>query len=230
MKKILLCIVASATMLFTNSVSSQENKNYSKISLSYIQATTDLNIKYRTSGLEIEYYKNLHKRYGISFNFETSFFNNIPKLLPESSEKTVNSNNIANYTQYLVEKSSISQSIISGHFYLNLLNSNKNFLYISNGVGLNIQRIGYFYYLQYSFTMNNGELIEKYSNDDYLFKNTETIVYNLGLGYDYKFFKNYSIGINIRGQLPLVRDKYFFKTGGGYDELIRVGIKLGRAF
>jgi hypothetical protein len=178
--------------------------------------------------LEIEYYKNLHKRYGISINFETSYFNNIPKLQPESSEKRVNVNEIDSYSIFFIENSTINQSIISTHFCFNLLNSDKNFLYISNGAGLNIQNITYFYYTKNSFLMNNGEIIDKYNDKNYLIKNTQTIVYMLGVGYEYKIIKNYSIGINIRGQLPLVRDKYFFKTGGGYDELLRLGLKITR--
>lgn len=224
-----LCIVAIATMLFSN-LQAQTNNKFSKISVNYIESSSDQSIDDRTKGLEMEYYFNLKKRYGISISLEGSSFNNVPAVFSYGDERTINSNEIKNYEISFKENKTISQIVFASHFYLNLIKKQKHLLYFSNGVGYNIQRITYQNYFQYNFTLNNDETVTKNTELSYLVKNTETLVYLTTLGYDYTLWKNFTIGINIRGQLPVIRDNHFFKTGGGYDELVRLGFKVGKKF
>ncbi|OUD35901.1 hypothetical protein [Flavobacterium sp. FPG59] len=224
-----LCIVAIATMLFSN-LQAQTNYKFSKISASYIEASSDQSIGDRTKGLEMEYYFNLKKRYGISMSLERSSFKNVPAVFSYGDERTININEIKNYEISFKQNKTISQIVFASHFYLNLINKPKHFLYFSNGLGYNIQRITYQNFTQYTFNLKSNEAVIQNTEPTYMVKNTETVVNLSSIGYDYILPNNFSVGINIRAQLPVIRDKYFFKTGGGYDELIRLGFKVGKKF
>ena len=229
MKFYKVSLIVIATMLFSN-LKAQKQNQFNKISVSFIEASTDQGLSDKTKGLEFEYYLNLKKRYGISISVEGSSFNSIPAIFYYGNESNINANEIKNYEILYQENKTISQIVIASHFYLNLINKQKHFLYFSNGLGYNIQRITYQNYFQYNFTLNNNQIVTKNAELSYLIKNTETLVYLTSIGYDYTLPQNFTIGINIRGQLPVIRDSYFFKTGGGYDELIRIGFKLGKKF
>lgn len=224
-----LCIVAIAIMLFSN-LKAQTNYKFSKISVSYIDAS-NLNFSTeKTRGLELEYHLNLKKRYGISFSVEGSSFNNIPEIFNYGDKRVVNVDEINNLEFFFKENRTISQIVFASHFYLNLINKPKHFLYFSNGLGYNIQRITYQNFTQYTFNLKSNEAVIQNTEPTYMVKNTETVVNLSSIGYDYILPNNFSVGINIRAQLPVIRDKYFFKTGGGYDELIRLGFKVGKKF
>ena len=51
-------------MLFTN-LKAQKQNQFNKISVSFIQASTDQGLNDKTKCLKFEYYLNLKKRYGI---------------------------------------------------------------------------------------------------------------------------------------------------------------------
>ena len=90
----------------------------------------------------------------------------------------------------------------------------------------NTQKIPYQNYFQYNFTLYNNQIVIKKTELSYLIKNIETLVNLKTVGYYYTLLQNFTAGINIREQLVLLRDSYFFKTGGRSDELIRLGFKL----
>ena len=116
--------------------------------------------------------------------------------------------------------------VFASHFYLNLVNKQKHLLYFSNGLEYNTQKIPSQNYFQYNFTLYNNQIVIKKTELSYLIKNIETLVNLTTIGYDYTLPQNFTAGINIREQLVLLRDSYFFKTGGRSDELIRLGFKL----
>ena len=80
-------------MLFSN-LKAQKQNQFNKISVSFIQASTDQSLNDKTKGLEFEYYLNLKKRYGILISSEGSSFNNIPAIFFCGDENNINANEV----------------------------------------------------------------------------------------------------------------------------------------
>ena len=103
-------------MLFSN-LKAQKQNQFNKISVSFIQASTDQGLNDKTKGLKFEYYLNLKKRYGILNSSEGSSFNNIPAIFFYGDENNINANEIKIYEILFRENKSISQMVFASHFY-----------------------------------------------------------------------------------------------------------------
>jgi hypothetical protein len=225
-------IVAIATIPFSRMYAQKKNK----LSLSM---TTSKNVDYgRLNGLEFEYLKNFNKHFAGSTNIEFGRANSFPKFTNGGTTSDVSTN--SETISYIYENvrttgflwGKINQQIYSVNGYYLPLNNEKNSIYISNGIGLNIQdALDYGIGSTKTLIYADGTSSLKEFTDYYSQRGANTLVYLFGVGYDYKFNSNWHIGLNVRGQLPLTKNQNFYKYGGaGFDEILRFSIKIGREF
>lgn len=235
MNKLKLCIVAIATMLFSKSYS-QENH---KLSLGYIISKPERSQgDFLLNGLEFEYSRFLNKSLSVSANIEFDRQNNFPKFTNGGINTGLNPNpDLVKYIFANVRSagglwSKVNQSIYAINLNYFPINNNHHNLYITGGFGVNVQDA-----LEYG--IENAK-IKYYENgttelvsytDFYSQRSSNTIIGQTGIGYDYIFLDNWFIGSNLRFQFPIKRDNYYFKHGGfGFDETLRLGIKIGKRF
>ena len=189
-------------------------------------------------GIEFQYERVLNRYLSLSFNLEFDRYNNFPKFANGGMNSGLNPN--PELVKYIYENvryvadlwDRVNQQIISVDLNFFPLVRERAQIYISGGIGLNIQdAINYGVNEATVKTNPDGSTELLRYLDYYSQRSANTLVVLTGLGYDYKFLNNWSLGANIRLQLPLIRDKAFFKYGGvGFDETARVAIKVGKSF
>lgn len=236
MSKSKLCIVAIATMLFSNSYSQENNK----LSFGYILSKPERSQgDFLLNGLEFEYNRSLNKSLSISTSIEFDRHNNFPKFTNGGINTGLNPNpDLVKYIYANVRSAGALWAKVNQNIYaINLnyfpINDNHHNLYITGGFGINVQDA-----LEYG--IENAK-IKYYENgttelvsytDFYSQRSSNTFICQTGIGYDYILLNsNWFIGTNLRLQFPIKRDEYFFKHGGfGFDETLRLGIKIGKRF
>lgn len=206
----------------------QQQKN--KLSLGYGITKGD----YWLHGLEFEYSRKLNKSFSVSANIGVDRYNGFPKFANGGINSGSNANpQLANYIKnnnpMLGELwARVNQNIYSIHLNYHPINNQRNNLYLIGGIGLNIQDA-----LAYgieNITSNGTSGVASYT-DYYSQRGAATIVGRAGIGYDYNMKGNWFVGSNLRVQLPIARDAYYFKHGGvGFDETLRLGVKVGKSF
>lgn len=232
MKKIIFSIVALSTMLFPKLVA-QEKKT--KISSNFVTSFSGRDSQILT-GFDFGLSKDLSKRFGISVNVEFGRYNNLPKFMNGGSiGATTTLQELENYIFENVRGvgglwQKTNQQIYSLSGYYNLVKTKKQSANLNLGIGYNVQDsfdfgISYAKILIYEDGSTKLDKYEHYFSQ----RNSTTLVLLTGIGYDYQITDKMEIGLNIRGQLPLARDDYFFKIGGaGFDEILRFGLKISR--
>lgn len=236
MNKLKLCIVIITAMLFSESYSQENNK----FSLGYVISKPEKSQgDFLLNGLEFEYSRFLNKSLSLSANIEFDRHNNFPKFVNGGMNTGLNPNpELLKYIYTNVRSAGglwtkVNQSIYSINLNYFPINKKHHNLYITGGFGINIQDA-----LEYGI---ESARIKYYENgttelvnytDFYSQRSSNTIICQTGVGYDYLFLNsNWFIGTNLRLQFPIKRDDFFFKHGGfGFDETLRLGIKIGKKF
>lgn len=223
--KRIIAVIAAMISILSNAQSDFKNK----LALQIYKSTNDSDQKKLSNGVEIEYQRKINRWFAVGSNIEKSRFDNIPDINPyKNSEGTGNIKDFVRKEIFVFSNETINYNAFSLHILFTPINNQNNIAYISNGLGYALQDITYQNVIKEDYIFTNKTL-QAY-NVSYMTKNTKALTYLLGIGYDRYITNNWFLGINIRGQLPLIRDKYFWKTGGGFDELLRYGVKIGRRF
>jgi hypothetical protein len=232
MKQIIFSIVAFATMFFSK-LYCQENST--KISSSFVTSFSGRDSQILT-GFDFGLSKDLSKRFGLSVNIEFGRYNNLPKFMNGGSIGTTTTlQELDNYIYKNVRGIGVlwqktNQQIYSLNGYYNFMNTKRHSANLNLGTGFNVQDsfdfgISYAKILIYEDGSTKLDKYETYFSQ----RNSTTLVLLAGIGYDYRVTDKMEIGINIRGQLPLAKDDYFFTIGGaGFDEILRFGLKITR--
>ena len=232
MKQIIFSIVAFATTLFPK-LYGQENEI--KISSSFVTSFSGGDFQILT-GFDFGLSKDFSKRFGISVNIEFGRYNNLPQFMNGGSTgATTTLGELDDYIYKNVRQvgglwQKTNQQIYSLSGYYNFVKTNKHSVNINLGTGFNVQDsfdfgVSFVRILLYQDGSTKLDKYETYFSQ----RNSTTLVFLTGIGYDYKFTDKMEIGINIRGQLPLERDDHFFTIGGaGFDEILRFGLKITR--
>lgn len=232
MRKILFSIVATATMLIPN-LSAQERAT--KVSSCFVTSFSGRDSQILT-GFDFGLSKDLSKRFGISVNIEFGRHNNLPKFMNGGSIGATTT--LPELDNYILENvrdvgglwQKTNQQIYSLSGYYSFIKTKKHSANLNLGAGYNVQDsfdfgISYAKILIYEDGSTKLDKYETYFSQ----RNSTTLVLLSGIGYDYQINDKLEIGINIRGQLPLKQEDYFFKVGGaGFDEILRFGLKLTR--
>lgn len=232
MKQLIFSIVAFATMLFPQ-LYCQENST--KISSNFVTSFSGRDSQILT-GFDFGLSKEVSKRVGISVNIEFGRYNNLPQFMNGGSTgATTTLQELDDYIYNNVRGvgglwQKTNQQIYSLSGYYNFVKTKKHSVNINLGTGFNVQDsfdfgISYAKILIYEDGSTKLDKYETYFSQ----RNSTTLVLLTGIGYDYKLTDKMEIGINIRGQLPLERDDYFFTIGGaGFNEIVRFGLKITR--
>lgn len=212
------------------------NAQKNKISIAYNKTFPE---KTQTSstlnGFEFEFERKISKSFSISGNIEFDRLNTFPNFT--NGGLTSQNTELQNYIFKNVKEAGllwqkVNQQIYTANLNYYILNKEKNKIYATIGGGLNIQDA-----LEYGisdtkiniYQDGHTELIQ--FKDYYQPRTATTFVMQAGFGYDYDFKNNWVAGANLRLQMPLARDKYYFKHGGfGFDETLRLGFKIGKRF
>ena len=232
MKQIIFSIVAFATMFFSK-LYCQENST--KISSSFVTSFIGRDSQILT-GFDFGFSKDLSKRFGISVNIEFGRYNNLPKFMNGGSTGTTTT--LQELDSYIYENvrgvgglwQKTNQQIYSVSGYYNFVKTKNHNVNFNLGTGFNVQDsfdfgISYAKILIFEDGSTKLDKYETYFSQ----RNSTTLVLLTGIGYDYRVTDKMEIGINIRGQLPLKKEDYFFKVGGaGFDEILRFGFKITR--
>lgn len=236
MRLLKLCIVIITSIHFCE-IKAQKKEN--KFSISYIFTSFDKSQgDFLMGGVEFEYMRKLNNRFSISGNIQFDRHNSFPKFSNGGINTGLNPNiDLVNYINKNIRSvgelwTKINQTIYSINLNYSSLKIENHDLYFSSGVGLNIQDA-----LTYGIESVRIKIYENGTSDllsytDYYSqRSSNTLIIQFGIGYDYKIYENWLIGTNLRIQLPIKRDEYFFKHGGfGFDETIRLGIKISKTW
>ena len=236
MSRFKLCVVVIATMLFSK-FNSQQNH---KLSLGYILSKPEKTQgDFLLNGLEFEYSRFLNKSLSISANIEFDRHNNFPKFTNGGINTGLNPN--PDLVKYIYDNvrsagglwTKVNQSIYAINLNYFPINKKHHNLYITGGLGINVQDALEYGIENVKVQYHENGTTEVVSYDDfYSHRSSNTVISQTGIGYDYLFLNsNWFIGTNLRLQFPIKRDDYFFKHGGfGFDETLRLGIKIGKKF
>lgn len=232
MKKIIFSIMAFATMLFQQ-LSAQEK--ITKVSTNFVTSFSGIDSQVLT-GFDFGLSRDLNKRFGLSVNIEFGRYNNLPKFMNGGSTGTTTT--LQELDSYIYENvrevgglwQKTNQQIYSVSCNYNFLKTKNHNVNFNLGTGINVQDsfdfgISYAKILIFEDGSTKLDKYETYFSQ----RNSATLVLLTGIGYDYRVTDKMEIGINIRGQLPLKKEDYFFKVGGaGFDEILRFGLKITR--
>lgn len=221
------------TLFFSKSVAQTK---FDKLSVSYVVSLPTYGELLH--GFDFEYYRGLNKRFGVSANIEFGRYNTFPKFANNGTNIGLNPNQqIVDYMYDNVRFpgglwSRVNQQIYSLSGYYFPLVTTKSSIYISTGVGINMQDALDFGIESTKVRINQDGSTELISYENFISQRAaNTLVVLLGSGYDYNIGKDLVLGINARLQLPLHIDKNVWLYGGaGFDEIIRFGIKFGKKF
>jgi hypothetical protein len=226
-------MVVFMTLFFSKSLAQTK---FDKLSMSYVVSLPTYGKLLH--GFDFEYYRSLNKRFGVSANIEFGRYNTFPQFANGGTNVGLNPNQ--QIVDYIYENvrlpgelwSKANQQIYSVSGYYFPLVTDKNSVYISTGVGMNIQDA-----LDFGIESTKVKLYQDGSTELVSYENfisqraANTLVVLLGTGYDYNIGKDLVLGINARLQLPLIRDKNVWVYGGaGFDDILRFGIKFGKKF
>lgn len=236
MKLLKLCIVVIATMHFSE-FKAQTHEN--RFSISYVFTSADKSQgDFLMGGIEFEYMRKLTDHFSISANIEFDRNNNFPKFSNGGMNTGLNPNiDLVNFINNNIRTSGelwtkINQSIYSLNLNYNSSLNKKNKIYFIGGIGLNIQDALAYGIERIQIQINKDGTSDVLNYTDYYSqRSSNTLILQFGIGYDYQIQENLFIGTNLRVQLPLKRDQYFFKHGGfGFDETIRLGFKISKSW
>lgn len=228
----LLKIIFIVLINISYTIYAQENK----LSVAYVITKTEKGqTNSKLHGIEFEYERKLSNSFSVSINAEYDRLNTFPNF---TNGGLINPNpELENYIYKNVRVASslfqkVNQQIytFNGNYYP--LNRDKHKIYLTLGTGLNIQdALEYFItYAKININQDGSTVLVEYKSD-YQPRTSKTVIMQTGLGYDYEIKNNWGVGANVRFQLPLARDRYYFKHGGfGFDETLRVGVKVGKRF
>lgn len=225
-----LIILGIGMPTLTRAQEVQETKN--KVSLGYVSSIGD-NAKQALHGVELEYKRFLNKRFAVSANLQWDRYNNFPHFA-NGGNNTNNQdiiNHIYNNAKGLGSRwNRIHQSVYTLNLNYSPIHNAQHNLYVIGGLGLNVQDAIEYGIESVTIESSTNKIIDY--TDYFSQRSAKTFITQLGLGYDYTLKNNWTIGTNLRLQLPIARDKYFFyrNNGIGFDELGKLGISVGKKF
>lgn len=231
MKRIYTLGVILCSAIVSPKIFAQEKH---KFSISNV-ATIPTNESGLLNGWAFEYGYSLNNRLMISLNMQFDRLNSFPKytnkvgaINTSEVERETFFNNVAKDLSLTDSWKKVSQNIYTINADYSVIKSNKNRLYLTAGVGVNIQDV-----LEYGLSK-----IEKDTNgtvksfEDYTSHYTTTLlIAQGGVGYEYTIKNNWFVGTDFRFQLPISKDENLFSKGGvNYNETFKLGIKVGKRF
>lgn len=183
-------------------------------------------------GVEFEYGRKITPKLTLTAGAEFTRFNNFPSFANRGDLGGGNLNQEVHYYIKNNVKSSqqlwsrVNQRIYTIGINFSPLNSNKHEPYIRTGVGLNVQDV---------FNYNIESIENLPISTDYRGvvsqRSANTLVVIPAVGYNFHFNERWALGTHIDFQLPLSRSKNYFKYGGaGFDEYLKIGLKVSRKF